>query len=396
MAVYIPPLPVQNFVNKSAPVVGAAWLNAVDAILQGTAVPAVGVYSPTFLSGQVQLAGPNGLMNSFGDFQFGLNVPGPGGSGPSLLIGGATKVFSQIITDAQVNNQAGINLYITAGNTSVTDAGQPGGSLWDFGGASQTGKGGARNVQGGSSANGPGGDVTIFGGNNINNNAAAGNIYMIAGTTGNVGGNVKIYATKLGGTAGGISFWLGQPDIPHSVPLWTMDPGGALFPASQGAGNAADLVNLIPAYALLTGGNLASPSWLLSGLSAQIQLALSGATSTTPTGNFSVTTDGRKVSITANGTLTAVTTGPNDIILSTLPVGLRPSVTTTCVCGNLSNASANGYLGVATISPLGSITITLVILSNAGTSVGALPSNWSALSGTQKGVSAGWSITYPL
>lgn len=396
MAIYIPPLPIQNFVTKAAPVVSAAWLNAVDKILQGTAVPAVGVYSPTFLSGQVQLAGPNGLLTSFGDFQFGLNVPGPGGSGPSLLIGGATKVFSQIITDAQVNNQAGINLYITAGNTSVTDAGQPGGTLWDFGGASQTGRGGSRNIQGGSSANGPGGDVTIFGGNNINNNNPCGHVYMIAGTTGNVGGNIKMYATKLGGTAGQISFWLGQPDIPHSVPLWTMDGGGALFPANQGAGNPADLVNIIPAYALLTGGNLTSPSWLLPGLTAQIQLTLSGATSTTPTGNFTAVTDGRRASITANGLLTAIVTGPDDLILSTLPVGLRPSVTATCLCGNLSNASAGGYLGLATIRPDGSITITLIILSNAGTSVGALPGNWAALSGTQKGVAAGWSITYPL
>jgi hypothetical protein len=393
MGTYVPPLTPQGFVNKQGPVVGASWLNAIDAIFQGQ-VPAAGVYNATFVSGEVQVTGPQGYLTSYGDFGFSLLSPGPGGTGPFLRVAGATKNFGQIGTDAQVPNQHGIDLFVAAGDTAVTGSAVRGGNLWLFGGASQSSQGGLLNLQAGSSVNGVGGDVTIFGGNNTANNAAAGNIYMVAGTTGNAGGNIKIYATKLGSVAGDISFWLGQPDIPHSVPLWTMSHTGALFPASSGAGTAADVVNAIAPSVLVTGGNLASPLWTQLGVAGSITLTLSGATSSTPASFFGYTSDGLSATLVCLQTLVAGTTGPDDIILSTLPIGIRPAGTRLVPCVGLQNGGAVGYFGQASINPAGGVTISLAIPTNAGTSLGILPNNWSLAA--NKGVVLGWTITYPL
>lgn len=387
MGTYVPPLPVQNFQPKKS-VVTSAWLNQIDAMLQGN-IPAAGIYDPTFQSGQVQLTGPNGYVTAYGDFGFSLLSPGPGGTGPFLRVAGAGKTFGQIGTDAQVPGQHGINLYISAGDSDPSGT-TAGGTLLLFGGASLGGVGGNIDIQAGSSVNGPGGDLFLGGGNNTAGNNSAGNVFIVAGTEGSVGGSIKIYATKLNGVAGAISFWLGQPDVPHSVPLWTMSATGALFPGNSGAGSAADTVNCIPPSVLVTGGNLAQPNWTLPGLNGQFNLALSGATTTTPVQAFTYQTDGRIVFLSlSSNDLTATPSGPNDIILSTLPVGLRPSIPRIVPCIALVNGGATNFAGQAFIDTLGGITISVM---NSVSQIA--PGQWSL--GGAKGLSFGWSICYGL
>lgn len=379
MGTYVPPLPVQNFIPTKT-VVTSAWLNQIDHILQGQ-IPAAGIYQGQFVSGQVQVTGPSGYMTSYGDLTFGLSLPGPGGVGPSLLIGGAGKDHAQIITDAQIPGLAGIDMFISAGDTDPSGTAR-GGTLWDFGGASFGGQGGARIVQAGTSVHGPGGDVQIKGGNNGNGDAAAGNVYILAGTTGNAGGNIKIYATSLGGNAGDISFWLGQPDIPHSVPLWTMSHTGALFPANQGAGNSGDV--------LVSAGNLASPSWGPPGLAGTIAGSLSGSMTVTPA-LIHFSTNGRQVSLWSEQLSVGTSTGFNDVIFSTLPSFLIPSQIRIIPCSGLQNNGIAQQMGVAIIDTFGGVTMSLTTLTSH---IQYITNSWAATS--QKGITTGWAITYPL
>lgn len=379
MSQYTPPLPVQNFVAKSGPVVGAAWLNAMDNILQGN-VPANGIYSPTFLYGQVQLTGPNGNLISFGDFGFGLATPGPGGTGRTLLIGGATQQFVQVVTDEQVPGQKGISMYIAAGE-SATGTTDGGGDLWLFGGASDFGKGGDAKFQAGTSAHGVPGDVYILGGNSSNNLAPAGNVYLLAGTAGSAGGSVKVYATYLNGVGGDISFWLGQVADPHSIPLFTMSHTGAFFPGNQGAGNPGDV--------FLSGGNLAQPTWAPF-QTQSVDLVLSGGTVTTPTASFNYTVFGNAmVALWCDTGVVAQASDPSDLILSTLPSLIRPDSPRTCACYALMNNGGSGFYGMATISPAGGVQISLA------TSVGLIQSG-AFTPGGNKGLLPGFCILYPL
>lgn len=379
MTIYVPPLPPQNFVAKSGPVIGATWLNAMDRLLQGH-IPASGVYTPTFVYGQAQLAGPNGELISYGDFGFGLSVPGPGGVGRTLLIGGATQSFTQIVTDEQVPGQKGISMYIAAGESADNTA-DGGGDLWLFGGASDLGKGGDAKFQAGTSARGIPGDVYILGGNATGNLAPAGNVYILAGTSGTAGGSVKIYATTLNGNGGDISFWLGQVSDPHSVPLFTMSHTGAFFPGNAGAGNVGDVFQ--------SGGNLAAPTWGPFP-SNTAPLVLSGATTSTPSSNFSYTMLGNAaVMLWTDSILNAVASGPDDIILSTLPALLRPDSPRIVMCSCIENNGNSGFFGQATITPDGAVIISLA------TSVGLIQPN-SFNSGTVKGILPGWTIVYPL
>lgn len=386
MTTYNPPTPLQNFIDKKGPVVGATWLNAIDQILQGK-VPATGVYQPAFLSGQVQVTGADGNLASFGDLTFGLNLPGPGGTGPALLIGGAGKPFAQIITDEQIAGQHGIDLFIAGGSTqpSGNDAG---GKLWLFGGASWSGVGGPLFLQGGTSVHGHGGDVQIQGGSSTD--GSAGNVYIIAGTTGSQGGGVKIYATKFGGGAGDISFWLGQPDIPHSVPLWTMSSTGALFPGNQGAGNPANSAVAIVPGVLVSGGNLASPSWGLVGVAGVLGLQMSGSMTVT-NAPINYATDGRTATLWCEQFIVGDSTGFNDIILSTLPATLVPSQDRWIPCSNVQDNNVGQYQGVAHVDTLGGVTISLVNITGHAQTI---LNNYTA--GGQKGITTGWCITYPL
>lgn len=385
MGTYIPPTPIQNFIDKKGPVVGAQWLNAIDNLVQGN-TPANGVYNSTFVSGQVNMTGPGGNMISYGDLTFGLSIPSPaGGNWPGLIIGGAGKDLAQITTDAQIIGKSGMTLFLVAGSTDpASDATKRGGVAWIIGGGSTFGGGGHATVQGGTSVHNAAGDLNLFGGNSTD--GPAGNVYIAAGVSGNQGGNVKVYATNFGGGAGDISFWLGQPDIPHSVPLWTMSHTGALFPGNSGAGNPGDT--------LVSAGNLASPTWGLIGKEENIQLTLSGGTQTTPTSGFIAATNGRQASITAGGPVSALMSGNNDLILSTVPAAYRPNGVANCICYGITNGSVSGFLGVAVVDTLGGITISLINQGSGG--IVASPNSFSVTPGTFKGLTGGWSITYPL
>lgn len=381
MGTYVPPLAPQNFLPKIT-VVTSAWLNAIDSILQGN-VPANGVYDPGFVSGQVQVTGPGGLMTSYGDLTFGLNLPTPGGNAPALLIGGAGKIGAWIITDEQIATLPGITLGITSGAVPVNSV-HAGGSLLLFGGAADLAMGGTVEIAGGTSLRGPGGTLLLAGGNS--GTGPAGPVNIIAGTTGSAGAGIKLYATNLNGIAGDISFLLGQPDIPHSVLLWTMSHTGALFPGNQGAGNPGDV--------LVSAGNLASPSWGPAGLSGQSLLTLSGALSSNPTAIFNWQTNGGFATIWCDGGASNTPTGPDDIIISVLPAQIRPSSNRIVMVSDLINSTSTGYFGRATVTPAGGIFISLASSTTPGQPARTLTGSWST-SGT-KGIAPGWSITYSL
>lgn len=380
MGTYVPPTPLQNFIDKKGPVVGAAWLNAVDALVQGS-IPADGVYQPAFISGQVQLTGPLGKITSYGDLTFGLSIPSPaGGNWPGLIIGGAGKDLAQITTDAQIPGKSGITLFLVAGSTDPTsDASKRGGVIWIIGGGSTFGGGGHATVQGGTSVHNSAGDLNLFGGNSTD--GAAGNVYIAAGVSGNQGGNVKIYCTNFGGGSGDISFWVGQPDIPHSVPLWTMSHTGALFPGNTDAGDPGDT--------LVSAGNLAAPIWGPVGISGNLNLTMSGSMSVTPA-PFKYAHNGRQVSIWAEQFIVGNSTGFSDIILSTLPGNLIPSLDRYVPCSMMVDNSVLQFQGMAHIDTLGGITLSLI---NMTSHAQAILNAWSATG--QKGISTGWSITYP-
>lgn len=145
-----------------------------------------GTYNPTFESGSVQSAGPNGVPVGFGDFQWGFLLPNASGIPSSgVLIGGAGKSQVVHITDAQIPGMKGIIVIRTAGDAG--DSTSDGGDLLDFAGGSVGGKGGAATYQAGTSVNATAGDATLQGGNatGTNPNAQAGNAIVSSGQVGN-------------------------------------------------------------------------------------------------------------------------------------------------------------------------------------------------------------------
>jgi hypothetical protein len=149
-----------------------------------------GTYTPAFQSGSVQVAGPNGVPQGFGDFQWGFLLPNASGIPSSgVLIGGAGKTQVVHITDAQITGQKGITVIRSAGDADSTP-GNPGldagGDLLDFAGASLNGPGGAAKYQAGTSVNARAGDATLQGGNatGTNPNAQAGNAVVSSGVVG--------------------------------------------------------------------------------------------------------------------------------------------------------------------------------------------------------------------
>lgn len=152
--------------------------------------PQGGTYSPTFESGSVQVAGPNGTPAGYGDFQFGFLLPNASGIPSSgLLVGGAGKTQVVHITDAQITGLKGITVIRTAGDADSTPGNpgiDPGGDLLDFAGASLNGRGGAAKYQGGTSVNNIAGDATLQGGNatGSNPNSQAGNAVVSSGVVG--------------------------------------------------------------------------------------------------------------------------------------------------------------------------------------------------------------------
>lgn len=149
-----------------------------------------GTYTPAFQSGPVQVAGPNGVPQGFGDFQWGFLLPNASGIPSSgILAGGAGKSQVIHITDAQLTGQKGITVIRSAGDADSTP-GNPGldagGDLLDFAGASLNGLGGAAKYQAGTSVNSIAGDATVQGGNatGTNPNAQAGNAVLSSGVVG--------------------------------------------------------------------------------------------------------------------------------------------------------------------------------------------------------------------
>lgn len=149
-----------------------------------------GTYTPAFQSGSVQVAGPNGVPQGFGDFQWGFLLPNASGIPSSgVLVGGAGKLQVVHITDAQITGLKGITVIRTAGDADSTPGNpglDPGGDLLDFAGASLNGPGGAAKYQGGTSVNNIAGDATLQGGNatGTNPNAQAGNAVVSSGVVG--------------------------------------------------------------------------------------------------------------------------------------------------------------------------------------------------------------------
>lgn len=149
-----------------------------------------GTYTPAFESGSVQVAGPGGVPQGFGDFQWGFLLPNASGIPSSgVLVGGAGKLQVVHITDAQITGLKGITVIRTAGDADSTP-GNPGldagGDLLDFAGASLNAGGGAAKYQGGTSVNATAGDATLQGGNatGTNPNAQAGNAVVSSGVVG--------------------------------------------------------------------------------------------------------------------------------------------------------------------------------------------------------------------
>lgn len=152
--------------------------------------PQGGTYTPAFQSGSVQVAGPNGAPQGFGDFQWGFLLPNASGIPSSgVLIGGAGKAQVVHITDAQITGQKGITVIRSAGDADSTP-GNPGldagGDLLDFAGASLNGPGGQAKYQGGTSVNSIAGDAVLQGGNatGTNPNAQAANAVVSSGVVG--------------------------------------------------------------------------------------------------------------------------------------------------------------------------------------------------------------------
>lgn len=266
MSTYIPPLPPQAFLDKRT-VVSAAWLNAVDNLLQGN-IPASGIYNAAFLSGQIQVTGPNGYLISYGDLGFSLASPGVLGTGPFLRVAGAGKTFGQIGTDAQLPNLNGINLSLSAGDVAAgSSATYIGGNLLLIGGGGALGAGGIATLQGGTSANGPGGNTFVQGGNATL--GVAGNLYLsggLAGPTG--GGSVHLIMTDTG--AGGINVGSIVFRV-NSTVLWTITREGALFLGATGAGTVGQVVTSQGPNAPLV---WASPGVSASRIPAEIALGI--------------------------------------------------------------------------------------------------------------------------
>lgn len=164
-------------------------------------------FNPTFLSGGLQYAGPNGLLTGNNNFIVGTLIPNPSGTpGPCALWGsgggsGANVSFWHITDEAFDTASPGNDVGFTAGEVQPGSS-QRGGNTWKIAGAADLGTGGTDTDQGGTSARGPGGMKITVGGNNTDGNHPPGDNFMIAGEAGSQGANVHIAATVIGGIPG--------------------------------------------------------------------------------------------------------------------------------------------------------------------------------------------------
>src|SRR5271156_1474489 len=160
-------------------------------------------YDPTFQSGDVQYAGPNGFAGSI-NFIYGNALPNPGGgTGPGLILGSGPGVTFFVTTDEEYTvNDPGNDLIFAAGETQSVSS-QAGGNFTVYGGASYSGIGGTATWQGGTSYQGNGGPAILAGGN-ATQGGIPGDAYVIGGTgqAPAQGANVHLVMTEVNSIAG--------------------------------------------------------------------------------------------------------------------------------------------------------------------------------------------------
>lgn len=214
-------------------------------------------YNPTFSSGNVQYAGPNGQLAGDNNLIFGLSVPNPSGvNAPCLLIGSGggagTAVTACIIMDQAFDNTTpGNRLIITSGETQPAGV-QPGGPLLLYGGASYGGTGGLLQLQGGSSAHAGGGPAVLKGGPATGTdptNSIPGDAFVEGGDTGMAGANVHLIATLLNGVPGDVRIRI------NSTILVQFLSNGEIFLTHSGTGAGT------AGQALVSGGIGAPAVW---------------------------------------------------------------------------------------------------------------------------------------
>jgi hypothetical protein len=166
-------------------------------------------YNPTFQSGNVQYAGPGGVLAGDNNLIFGLDLPNPSGvNGACLLLGsgggaGANITFALIQDQAFDNITPGNRLIITSGETQPAGI-AVGGDFNQYAGASFGGMGGQWTAQGGTSANAAGGPTILKGGAATGPTGAAipGDLFLEGGDEGQQGANVHLIMTGLAGLWG--------------------------------------------------------------------------------------------------------------------------------------------------------------------------------------------------
>jgi hypothetical protein len=189
-------------------------------------------YNPTFQSGQIASAGPEGLTGN-DNFIVGLAIPNPtGAAAPCLLLGSGggsgTPVTACIIQDEAFDDVTpGNNLIVTAGETQPAGT-AAGGNLTLIGGASYGGAGGTTTIQGGTSANANGG-ITVVTGGNATGGGNPGDLFLIAGQEGAQGANVHLIMSELNGIAGVVRIRVNSTiliDFYHDGSLYLYNGGG--------------------------------------------------------------------------------------------------------------------------------------------------------------------------
>jgi hypothetical protein len=217
-------------------------------VVSGITISSAGLYNATFQSGAVQVAGPNGSFNGFGNFQWGFQFPNASGiPSQGILVGGAGATQVVHITDQQLSGQKGITVIFEAGDGNPVPGTDGGGDLLHFAGGSINGPGGRSAYQGGTSVNGIAGDAELDGGNATGNasTAQAGNAIVSSGQVGQkVGIGVILSANTPPGALGTavIRHQFGRTSTVLSIDEF---PDGSLFlydipakPARNGFGLA--------------------------------------------------------------------------------------------------------------------------------------------------------------
>jgi hypothetical protein len=243
-----------------------------DWLIGGPTAPGPGgaPYNPTFQSGDIQYAGPNGTFAGSADLEYGQDVPTPSGvNGPFLLLGsgygpggsGTPRAFWIGTDEAFDSVTPGNFLGITAGETQPSGT-AAGGELFIIAGASFGGFGGLLQLQGGTSFNGNGG-LTVLQGGNATNGGIPGDAFLSGGVVGSQGANVHLLATTLNGTSGVIRHrW-------NSSIVWDEFVSGAWFFYNGGGYGLAG-------QTLVSGGPGAPVSWKTAFTGTIVTAALTG------------------------------------------------------------------------------------------------------------------------